>query len=166
MRWSKARILWKTFLWGAWEDWKIPIIVGSSLSTVTAVLHSKGIRAKLFHQDVFFRHLKPTEWNLLSPIFSGWSHLFPSWKMQQSKLCILTSPNPNWKMYKKHMKTRPWHNFSTKNGPKKSEQITCLITTLLTLLRIPFLGRIGSISYVLPIWQNINFLNRDIRVCT
>ena len=62
------------------------------------------------------------------------------------------------------MKTRPWHNFSTKNGPKKSEQITCLITTLLTLLRIPFLGRIGSISYVLPIRQNIDILNRDIRV--
>ena len=31
---------------------KIPIIVGSSLSTVTVVLHSKGIWAKLFHQDV------------------------------------------------------------------------------------------------------------------
>ena len=36
--------------------------------------------------------------------------------------------------------------------------------TLLTLLRIPFLGRIGSISYVLPIRQNIDILNRDIRV--
>ena len=36
--------------------------------------------------------------------------------------------------------------------------------TLLTLLRILFLGRIGSISYVLPIRQNIDILNRDIRV--
>ena len=36
-------------------------------------------------------------------------------------------------------------------------------TTLLTLLRIPFLGRIGSISYVLPIRQNIDILNIDIR---
>ena len=36
--------------------------------------------------------------------------------------------------------------------------------TLLTLLRIPFLGWIGSISYVLPIRQNIDILNRDIRV--
>ena len=34
----------------------------------------------------------------------------------------------------------------------------------MTLLRIPFLGRIGSISYVLPIGQNIDILNRDIRV--
>jgi hypothetical protein len=33
--------------------------------------------------------------------------------------------------------------------------------TLLTLLRILFLGRIGSISYVLPIRQNIDILNRD-----
>ena len=38
------------------------------------------------------------------------------------------------------------------------------VATLLTLLRIPFLGRIGSISYVLPIRQNIDILNRDIRV--
>ena len=38
--------------------------------------------------------------------------------------------------------------------------------TLLTLLRILFLGRIGSISYVLPIRQNIDILNRDIRVNT
>ena len=38
--------------------------------------------------------------------------------------------------------------------------------TLLTLLRIPFLGRIRSISYVLPIRQNIDILNRDIRVNT
>ena len=36
--------------------------------------------------------------------------------------------------------------------------------TLMTLLRIPFLGQIGSISYVLPIRQNIDILNRDIRV--
>ena len=36
--------------------------------------------------------------------------------------------------------------------------------TLLTLLRIPFFGRIGTISYVLPIRQNIDILNRDIRV--
>ena len=94
---------------------KIPIIVGSSLSTVTAVLHSKGIWAKLFHQDVLsFRHLKPTEWNLILPIFPGWTHLFPSWKMQQSKLCIL-----NWKLYKKYMKTRLWHNFFYKKWTKK-----------------------------------------------
>ena len=39
------------------------------------------------------------------------------------------------------------------------------VTTLLTLLRILFLGRIGSIGYVLPIRQNIGILNRDIRVC-
>ena len=46
---------------------KIPIIVGSSLSTVTAVLHSKGIWARRFHQDILsFRHLKPTEWNLIN----------------------------------------------------------------------------------------------------
>ena len=38
------------------------------------------------------------------------------------------------------------------------------VSTLLTLLRILFLGRIGSISYVLPIRQNIDILNRDIRV--
>ena len=38
------------------------------------------------------------------------------------------------------------------------------VPTLLTLLRILFLGRIGSISYVLPIRQNIDILNRDIRV--
>ena len=38
------------------------------------------------------------------------------------------------------------------------------VHTLLTLLRILFLGRIGSISYVLPIRQNIDILNRDIRV--
>jgi hypothetical protein len=38
--------------------------------------------------------------------------------------------------------------------------------TLMTLLRIPFLGRIGCISYVLPIRQNIDILNRDIRVET
>ena len=37
-------------------------------------------------------------------------------------------------------------------------------STLLTLLRILFLGRIGSISYVLLIRQNIDILNRDIRV--
>ena len=40
------------------------------------------------------------------------------------------------------------------------------LSTLLTLLRILLLGRIGSISYVLPIRQNINILNRDIRVLT
>ena len=39
------------------------------------------------------------------------------------------------------------------------------VLTLLTLLRILFLGRIGSISYVLPIRQNIDILNRNIRVC-
>ena len=38
------------------------------------------------------------------------------------------------------------------------------VPTLLTLLRILFLGRIGSISYVLPIRQNMDILNRDIRV--
>ena len=32
------------------------------------------------------------------------------------------------------------------------------------MLRILFLGRIGSISYGLPIRQNIDTLNRDIRV--
>ena len=37
------------------------------------------------------------------------------------------------------------------------------MNTLLTLLRILFLGRIGSIRYVLPIRQNIDILNRDIR---
>ena len=37
------------------------------------------------------------------------------------------------------------------------------VPTLLTLLRILFLGRIGSISYVLPIQQNMDILNRDIR---
>ena len=36
--------------------------------------------------------------------------------------------------------------------------------TLLTLLRILFLGQIGSISYVLPIRQKFDILNRDIRV--
>ena len=40
------------------------------------------------------------------------------------------------------------------------------VPTLLTLLRILFLGRIGSISYVLPIRQNIDILNRDMRVHT
>ena len=51
-----------------------------------------------------------------------------------------------------------------------SEKGTYLMTshffypTLLTLLRILFLGQIGSISYVLPIRQNIDILNRDIRV--
>ena len=92
---------WKTFLWGVWEDWKIPIIVGSSLSTVTAVLHSKRIWAKLFHQDILsFCYLKP--------IFPGWTHLFPSWKMQQSKLCIL-----NWKIYKNIWKLDYGIIFST-----------------------------------------------------
>ena len=38
------------------------------------------------------------------------------------------------------------------------------VPTLLTLLRILFLGQIGSISYVLPIRQNMDILNRDIRV--
>ena len=41
---------------------------------------------------------------------------------------------------------------------------TTRTSTLLTLLRILFLGRIGGISYVVPIWQNIDILNRDIRV--
>jgi hypothetical protein len=36
--------------------------------------------------------------------------------------------------------------------------------TLMTLLRILFFGRIGSTKLVLPIWQNINILNRDNRV--
>jgi hypothetical protein len=35
------------------------------------------------------------------------------------------------------------------------------VDTLLTLLRILFLGRIGSISYVLPIRQNINITDRN-----
>ena len=54
---------------------------------------------------------------------------------------------------------------------KKTNQRICfsiLISsrpnTLMPLLRILFLGRIGSISYVLPIQQNIDILNRDIRV--
>ena len=38
------------------------------------------------------------------------------------------------------------------------------LSTLLS--RILFLGRIGSISYVLPIRQNIDILDRDIRVTT
>ena len=37
-------------------------------------------------------------------------------------------------------------------------------TTLIPLLRIPSLGRIGSIKLVLPKWQNIDILNRGIRV--
>jgi hypothetical protein len=45
-----------------------------------------------------------------------------------------------------------------------SEQLQKKLITLLTLLRILFLGRIGSISYVLRIRQNIDILNRDIRV--
>ena len=48
-------------------------------------------------------------------------------------------------------------------GPKYG---CCIKVTLLTLLRILSLGRIGSIRYVLPIRQNIDILNRDIRVCT
>ena len=59
-------------------------------------------------------------------------------------------------------------NRPPRHGPTSLDQ--CLlfefsfIHTLLTLLRILFLGRIGSISYVLPIRQNIDILNRDIRV--
>ena len=53
-----------------------------------------------------------------------------------------------------------------KNSALILEFVTCGVEllTLLTLLRILFLGRIGSISYVLPIRQNIDILNRDIRV--
>ena len=52
-----------------------------------------------------------------------------------------------------------------KNAPPESFSAhTDKLHTLLTLLRIPFLGRIGSISYVLPIRQNIDILNRDSRV--
>ena len=36
--------------------------------------------------------------------------------------------------------------------------------TLIPLLRIPSLGRIGSTKIVLPKWQNIDILNRGIRV--
>ena len=36
--------------------------------------------------------------------------------------------------------------------------------TLIPLLRIPSLGRIGSTKLVLPKWQNIDILNRGIRV--
>ena len=36
--------------------------------------------------------------------------------------------------------------------------------TLIHLLRIPSLGRIGSTKLVLPKWQNIDILNRGIRV--
>ena len=37
-------------------------------------------------------------------------------------------------------------------------------STLIPLLRIPSLGRIGSTKLVLPKWQNIDILNRGIRV--
>ena len=47
---------------------------------------------------------------------------------------------------------------------KNEACVNCETHTLLTLLRILFLGRIASISYVLPIGQNIDILNRDIRV--
>ena len=53
--------------------------------------------------------------------------------------------------------------FGQVNNGLVSGKISLYIT-LLTLLRILFLGRIGSISYVLPIRQNIDILNRDIRV--
>ena len=43
----------------------------------------------------------------------------------------------------------------------KSELIA---VTLIPLLRIPSLGRIGSTKLVLPKWQNIDILNRGIRV--
>jgi hypothetical protein len=36
--------------------------------------------------------------------------------------------------------------------------------TLISLLRILFIGRIGSTKLVLPKWQNIDILNRDNRV--
>ena len=36
--------------------------------------------------------------------------------------------------------------------------------TLIPLLRIPSLGPIGSTKLVLPKWQNIDILNRGIRV--
>ena len=52
-------------------------------------------------------------------------------------------------------------------GGQNSNRFSFIVfipSTLLTLLRIPFLGRIGSISYVLPIRQNIDILNRDSRV--
>ena len=38
------------------------------------------------------------------------------------------------------------------------------LDTLLSLLRIPSLGRIGSTKLVLPKWQKIGILNRDRRV--
>ena len=55
-----------------------------------------------------------------------------------------------------------WQDIHTGKTPIIAENK--IEGTLLTLLRIPFLGRIGSISYVLPIRQNIDILNRDIRV--
>jgi hypothetical protein len=36
--------------------------------------------------------------------------------------------------------------------------------TLMTLLRIPYFGQIGSTKLVLPKWQNIDILIRDNRV--
>ena len=39
-----------------------------------------------------------------------------------------------------------------------------IYNTLIPLLRIPSLGRIGSRKLVLPKWQNIDILNRGIRV--
>ena len=39
-----------------------------------------------------------------------------------------------------------------------------LLLTLMTLLRIPYLGRIGSTKLVLPKWHKYGILNKVIRV--
>ena len=48
-------------------------------------------------------------------------------------------------------KAKNWEPFSGRN-------------TLITLLRIPYLGRLGSAKLVLPKWHKYGNLNRVIRV--
>ena len=40
-----------------------------------------------------------------------------------------------------------------------------MLSTLITLLRIPYLCHFGSTSFVLLIWPKYGILNRVIRVC-
>ena len=48
--------------------------------------------------------------------------------------------------------------FDEKLYGDNSHDMSYQLNSLMTLLRIPYLGRIGSTSFVLPIWQNTVFL--------